>query len=1027
MAARTPYEAMLEEHIVHHLTFTHDYHFHPTADYDRTACLIKEDLIAFLNATQSDEYRSLVANAGSEERAQRSIFERIHAEMRLGGTLNLLRQKEFDAGYNCRFKLVYFQPNSGRSEEHQLLYNENRLSVVRQLRYGVRPENADKEIDLVIFVNGFPVATIELKNKQTNQTHLNAIKQYIRDRKPKGEPLLEFKRCLVHFAVGTEQIYMTTKLDGEKTRFFPFNKTFENKGVESELGDPYRTSYLWEDILTRDSLLDLIQNYINVQEIEHKKYDARTRQLKVEKSEVLIFPRYHQRRAVRKLLDDTYLRGVGHRYLIEHSAGSGKSNTIAWLAFRLASLHNGENRNNAVFDSVLVVTDRRVLDRQLQRNLRQFAPELGELECIDSRKGMTSQNLKKAIENGKKVIVTTLQKFSVICDEIAHYPDRKYAIIIDEAHSSQTGESARDMRKALSLAEAQDFDQRYLSSSETEDAVNLLLEQDDLRDNIDAINHRVSRELKRKTARHNISFYAFTATPKPKTIEIFCEHESGKKEPFDVYSMEDAIKEGFIRDVLENYTSFRRYYKLVRDTNIDDKEYDKKKAVRLLSNYVDIQEAAIERKSRIMIEHFATQTATQIEGQARAMLVTRSRLHAVRYKQTFDRIMQEMRLPYGCLVAFSGSVYDSATDMDYTETSMNQLEGSVDIPDAFKMPQYRILIVADKYQTGFDEPMLHTMFVDKCLGGTASVQTLSRLNRTMAGKTSTMVLDFVNDPEDILEDFQKYYGTNFILEEDETNPNSLYDLKTKVFSYNAFTQDDVDAFASIYFSDTNPNEIYPILYRICDHVKQEFDIDLGTQFRKQCNQFVKLYKFLCQVISFEDVSLEKLYVFLAALVKQLPFDPESLPYEVLQEAQLDSYKIQYMYTKNLQLQSQDTPMEGLHPGTVNGKAEQEMEWLSKIIKTLNETFGLELTAEDKVDLQHLHDRLSNDSELMNFFNPQNARDDVQEHFNEAVDEALLEFISGKLELYNKLSEDKINSLFKSTWFNDLYDRHVRRL
>lgn len=1022
--ARNPNEAMLEEHIVHYLTFTNDYQFHPTAEYDREACLIKQDLIAFLQATQPIEYRSLVANAGSEERAHKSIYERIHAEMRMGGTLNLLRQKEFDAGYNCRFQLVYFQPNSGRSEAHQLLYNENRLSVVRQLRYGVRPENAEKEIDLVIFVNGFPVATIELKNKQTNQTHINAIKQYIRDRKPKGEPLLEFKRCLVHFAVGTEQVFMTTKLDGEKTRFFPFNKSFENR---NEPGNPYRTSYLWEDILTRDSLLDLIQNYINVQEIEQKKYDLRTRQLKIEKSEVLIFPRFHQRRAVRKLLDDTYLRGVGHRYLIEHSAGSGKSNTIAWLAFRLASLHNGENRTNAVFDSVLVVTDRRVLDRQLQRNLRQFAPDLGELECIDSRKGMTSQNLKLAIEQGKKVIITTLQKFSVICDEIAHYPNRNYAIIIDEAHSSQTGDAARDMRKALSLTEAQDFDQRYLPSRETEDAVNLILEEDDKRDNIDAINSRVSLELKRKTARRNISFYAFTATPKSKTIEIFCEHENGQKTPFDVYSMEDAINEGFIRDVLENYTSFRRYYKLVRDTRIDDKEYDKKKAIRLLSNYVDIQEAAIERKSRIMVEHFATQTATQIEGQARAMLVTRSRLHAVRYKRMFDKIMQEMHLPYGCLVAFSGSVYDSDTDMDYTEASMNQLEGNIDIPDAFKMPQYRILIVADKYQTGFDEPMLHTMFVDKCLGGTASVQTLSRLNRTMAGKTSTMVLDFVNDPEDIQEDFQKYYGTNFILEEDETNPNSLYDLKTKVFSYNAFTQDDVDAFAAIYFSDTNPNEIYPILYRICDYVKQEFDTNLGAQFRKQCNQFVKLYKFLCQVISFEDISLEKLYVFLAALVKQLPFDPESLPYEVLQEAQLDSYKVQYMYTKNLQLQSQDTAMEGLRPGAVNGKSELEMEWLSKIIKTLNETFGLDLTPEDRVDLQHLHDRLSNDSELMNFFNSQNARDDVQEHFNEAVDEALLDFINGKLELYNKLSEDKVNSLFKSTWFNDLYDRHVRRL
>lgn len=1017
-------ETLLEEHIVKHLTENDHYHLHTSDEYDRQDCLLKGDLIEFLKATQQKEYNSLVANVGTEERAQRSIFERVQSEMRNGGTLNLLRQKSFDAGYGCQFKLVYFQPNSGRSEAHQLLYIENRITVVRQLRYGVKPENADKSIDLVIFVNGFPVATIELKNKQTGQTHLNAIKQYMRDRNPKGEPLLEFKRCLVHFAVGTEQVFMTTKLNGSSTRFFPFNKSFENL---KEPGDPYRTSYLWEEVLTRDSLLDLIQNYINVQINEEKRYDASARQLKVEKSEALIFPRYHQRRAVKRLVADTFDRGVGHRYLIEHSAGSGKSNTIAWLAFRLASLHNGEQRTNAVFDSVLVVTDRRILDRQLQRNLTQFAPELGEIECIDSRKGMTSQDLKTAIENRKKVIVTTLQKFSVICDEIAHFPDRNYAVIIDEAHSSQTGESARDMRKTLSLSEAQDFDARYLPSRETEDAVNVMLDEDDKNDKIDAINNRVLVELKRKTARHNISFYAFTATPKAKTIEIFCEHEYGSKKPFDVYSMEDAIREGFILDVLENYSSFKRYFKLVRDPKVDDKEYETKKAVRLLTSFVDIQDAAIERKSRIMVEHFASQTAKQIEGQARAMVVTRSRLHAVRFKLMFDKIMQEMRLPYGCLVAFSGTVHDSTTDMDYTETMMNKLGGNIDIPDALKMPQYRILIVADKYQTGFDEPMLHTMFVDKALGGTATVQTLSRLNRTMPGKNSTMVIDFVNDPQDVLEDFQMYYGTNSMLEEDETNPNALYDLKSQISAYNAFSQNDVDEFASVYFSDQDANLVYPVLYRVSDYVKLNFDDDTREKFRKTCSQFVKLYKFLCQVISFEDITLEKLYVFLAALVKQLPFDPETLPYEILNEAQLDSYKLQYQYTTSLKLQSQDSLMEGLKPGAVNCREEEEKEWLSKIIKTLNDTFGIDLSDEDKVDLQHLHDRLLSDEDLMRYFTALNARDDVQEHFNEAVDDALLEFINGKLELYNKLSEDRVNTLFKSTWFNELYDRRVRGL
>ena len=1024
--ANKPDETLLEQHIAEYLIWHNEYQYHPTGDYNKKECLLLPDLFDFLKDTQMETYRSLVANTGSEERAKKSIIERIHSEMRQGGTINLLRQKEFDAGYGCRFKLIYFQPNSGLSPEHQALYEKNRLSIVRQLRYGVTPKNEEDEIDMAIFVNGFPIATLELKNQQTGQTYINAIKQYMRDRSPKGEPLLDFKRCLVHFAVCEEQVYMTTKLDEQKTRFFPFNKTYQNIDVFDEDGnDPYRTSYLWKDVLTRDSLLDLIQNYINIQEIEHKFYNPKTRAIETKTTEALIFPRYHQRRAVKALVADAKERGAGHRYLVEHSAGSGKSNTIAWLAFRLATLHNGEQNEHAVFDSILVVTDRRVLDRQLQNNLRQFAPQIGQLECIDAKKGMTSQNLKLAIEQRKKVIVTTLQKFSVICDEIAHYPDRNYAVIIDEAHSSQTGEAARDMRKALSLVEADEFDRKYLPSTEMEDAVNSLLAEDDKLDNIDAINSRVAIELKRKTSRHNISFFAFTATPKPKTIEIFCEHENGTKKPFDTYSMETAIKEGFIRDVLENYTSFKRYYKLVRSADIPDKEYEKKKAIRLLANYVDIQEAAIERKSRIMLEHFATTTAKEIQGQARAMVVTRSRLHAVRYKRMFDSIMQEMHLPYGCLVAFSGSVHDDETEMDYTETAMNNLGGKVDIPDAFKMPDYRILIVADKYQTGFDEPMLHTMYVDKRLGGTATVQTLSRLNRTMEGKDSTMVIDFVNDPEEVQRDFQVYYGENYMLEEEETNPNSLYDVKSNVLSFNAFSQKDVDDFAAIYFSTETPNKIYPILNRVCDYVSKNFEDDQKELFRKQCNQFVKLYKFLCQVIAFEDIELEKLYVFLAALCKQLPFNPETLPYDVLNEAQLDSYKLQYQYTRDLSLESQDTAMTGMQPGSVTTRGGDDYEWLSNIIKLLNDTFGIDLSPEDKVDLQHLQDRLYKDDQLMSFFNKQNARDDVQEHFNAAVDDALLEFINTKLELYNKLTEDKVNTLFKSTWFNDLYNRKVR--
>ena len=727
---------------VHYGSPKTEYHSLPNTMYNVKLALVPEEIAAFVSTTQPKQWNLLVKRCGTEEKAMMTLAERVSKEIDQHGIIKVLREIEVSTMEGPKFTMMYPRPVNDKTPEHLILYSLNRLGVMRQLHYSLK--DSSLSIDMGIFLNGLPIMTLELKNELTGQCHHNAVKQYMMDRDVKGEKLLEFKRCLVHFAVGTEQVFMTTKLDGDKTYFMPYNKTFANIGVES---DGYRTDYLWKDVLRRDSVIDLVSHYVNLHTEKKKVYDKKTGQLKEEESTALIFPRWHQRRAVKKLLKDITERGAGHNYLIQHSAGSGKSHTITWLAYRLSSLHQHYTDEKALFDSVIVVNDRVALDSQMQRNFKQFEQTAGEVCYIDDK--CTSQDLKTAIEKRRRIIVTTLQKFPVISEEITKYKDRKYAVIIDEAHSSQSGQSARQMRKALSFEEAEAADEAAAAGEG---------------DEVDKLAHRIEADLASTGPHSNISFFAFTATPKPKTIEIFCEREYGTKEPFDLYSMEDAINEGFILNPLENVMSFKRYYKLMRNNDVPDNEHDRKKTMALLGSYVDIHPTAIERKSRIMVEHFASQTAKEIDGEARAMLVTRSRLHAVRYKLEFDRIMQEMRLPYKALVAFSGTVKDG--DIEYTEQSMNNLPGKTSIPDALKLPQYRMLIVANKYQTGFDEPLMHTMFVDKKLGGTSTVQTLSRLNRRCGKKkTSTMVLDFVNDPDDLREDFMRFYGKNYMPEE----------------------------------------------------------------------------------------------------------------------------------------------------------------------------------------------------------------------------------------------------------------------
>lgn len=982
-------ESHFEDDVVKSLISNSGYVQKDTSAYDQTLCLIPEDVIAFVKETQSDAYQKLYKEYGQD--ADRKIVENVAKSINTNRTIKVLREGGIkDRG--VKLQMAFFKPNHNRTPEHLEKYRQNRLTVIRQLKYSTKNENS---LDIGIFVNGIPVLTLELKNALTGQYLSQAIDQYKNDRDPK-EKLFEFQRCFVHFAVSTESVAMTTKLEGKDTYFLPFNKNLIN---ENE--DGFATSFLWEEVLTKDSLLDIIQNFVNLQENEEKYYDKTTGLLEVKKSKVLIFPRYHQRRAVNKMLADVKAKGVGQKYLIQHSAGSGKSNTISWLAHRLSDVYQNPSDSKSLFDTTIVVTDRRVLDKQIQNNIRQFEQTPGAVAYIGETK--TSQDLKDAIESGYRIIVTTLQKFPVISESVSHFSDRSFAVIIDEAHSSQAGESARHLRKALSLEDAEEDD----GEEKTLDEI-------------------IADEIASKGDQKNISFFAFTATPKNKTIELFgTVQPDGRKDAFDLYSMEQAIKENFILDVLKNYMSFKRYYKLVKRSEVDDKEYAKKKTVRLLSNYVDLQDHAIEKKTRIMLEHFVSQTQKEIQGTARAMLVTKSRLHAVRFKRKFDEIMREMHLPYEALVAFSGTVTDGDTGEDYTMSSMNQLEGKISVPEALKLPKYRILIVANMYQTGFDEPLLHTMFVDKKLGGTSSVQTLSRLNRTKKGKDSTMILDFVNDPEKIQQDFQNYYGSNKMELDDQTDENRVYDVLNKIENASIIYKEDLESFADIFFKKGDNKELLqPILNKIVARYN-ELEEEVQDEFKANANDFIRLYRFLSQIITFTDVELEKYYVLLSAVYKKLPFKKSSIPYEVLQDVELDSYKIQHNFTTDLVMDPGENYMKGQTPAGASSPDDEENEFLTKIIKVLNDTFGIDLKEEDKVDFLNMKNNVYHNKDLMTFFNKNNSKANIQDKFNNIIDDELLNMIDNKLNLYNKLTEDKINKEFKRVWFNEIYDRTVR--
>ena len=768
---------------------------------------------------------------------------------------------------------------------------------------------------------------------------------------------------------------MTTRLSGKKTRFLPYNKDIENPVNP----DDHKTSYLWEDILQPDSLLDLIENFVHIREEVEKVYDPENKRIVGEKSEILVFPRYHQLRVVRKLKETVINEGSGHKYLIQHTTGSGKSLSIGWLSHLLTSLFKNPEDTNRIFDSVIVVTDRKVLDKQIQNTIKQLGQTKGVVNPVD----VNSQQLKQFIEDGKHIIVTTIQKFPVISNTIGKLTGRKFAVVIDEVHSSQSGRSANELRKSLSKSSLDEFQE----GEDTED----LTDMDTL----------ILQEMETHGKQPHISRFGFSGTPKNKTLEIFVrKNDVGQFIPFDVYSMKQSISEQFTLDVLDKYTTYKRYFRLNQETS-DDNEVDTRRVKRMLVNWVDIHPHTITEKTQVILDHFRSKTVNKMEGKARGMVVTRSRLHCVKFKLEFDKQMSELGLPYQAIVGSSGKVIDGDSGQEYTESSMNDFPES-ETEQRLKYPENRILIVNNKFQTGFDEPMSHTMFVDKKLSGLQGVQTLSRLNRTMSGKTDTFVLDFVNDPDDIQKSFQPYYQGTILTE--ETDPNHLYTGQQEIDKHYIYHVEIVERFVKTFYDETIPDEkLQGILDTVVESWR-ELDKDDREDFRGNVQSFIRLYGYIVQIVDFQDVELEKVYILLRHLVKKLPRREVHDIRDVTSSIDLEYFRIEKKHETKIELEEVDGEPEPMGGETIGLPPEEVKELLSDIIKVINESYGTNLTEGDKVKLEKIQRRIQENEEFRRVYEGDNTETGKRHIFDRVFEEVKLTLVEEDLEFYNKLSD-----------------------
>lgn len=874
---------------------------YPT-DFDREYMLDLTQLTLFLSETQPKLVDAL--DLYEDGPTRRRFLARLQGEISKKGIIHVLRHG-LDHGVH-QIDLFYGTPSPG-NQLAQERFNKNRFTVTRQLRYS--RDETQRALDLGLFINGLPIATFELKNSLTKQTVADAMQQYKLDRDPR-EKLFEFGRCMVHFALDDHEARMCTHLQGKASWFLPFNKGWNDGAGNPPNPDGLKTAYLWEEILTRKSLTDIIENYAQVISTKDDKTGR--------KKSIQIFPRYHQLDVVRKLLADTQQHGVGKRYLIQHSAGSGKSNSIAWLAHQLIGL---QKEDQEIFDSIIVVTDRRLLDKQIRDTIKQFAQVSATIGAVTG----TSSQLREFIESGKKIIISTIQKFPYILDEIGNEQrGRKFAIIIDEAHSSQGGRNAAAVAMALSTAGIEE------DNETTEDIINRIME---------------SRKLL-----PNASYYAFTATPKNKTLEIFGEPypegEKNKHLPFHSYSMKQAIQEGFILDVLANYTPINSYYKLTKKIE-GDPEFDVKRARKKLRKYVEGHNYAIELKAEIMVDHFHEQVIAlnKIGGQARAMVVTNGIERAIQYYFAINKYLKERKSPYEAIVAFSGEHDYGGTKV--TEASLNGFPSSM-IAEKIVEDPYRFLICADKFQTGYDEPLLHSMYVDKMLVGIKAVQTLSRLNRAHPQKHDVFVLDFQNTVDTIQESFADYYRTTILA--DETDPDKLHDLKSALDAHQIYSQTQIDDFVERYLNGAQRDQLDPILDLCVADYKSELDEDGQVDFKGKAKAFVRTYNFLSLILPYSRADWEKLSIFLNFLIPKLPAPVEQdLSKGILESIDMDSYRVEKQATIKIALPDADAEIDPVPADGGGAKVEPELELLSNILKSFNDQFGnIQWTDTDRI-------------------------------------------------------------------------------
>lgn len=970
--------------------------------FDREQAIFPDLALSFIRATQGKVWEKLEALHGEQTGAR--VLESLCKWLDSHGALATLRH-----GFKCfgkTLRIAFFRPAHGLNPELEARYQANGLGLTRQLHFS--PKN-EKSLDVVLSVNGIPVVTLELKNPLSGQTAANAIHQYRRDRDPRELIFVFAKRTLVHFAVDTEEVHMATRLAGSSTYFLPFNRGFDGGAGNppDRDGRNYKTAYLWEEVLQRDSLLDLLARFLHLN-VEEKTTDDGKKLRK----ESLIFPRYHQLQAVRDMVTAAASEGVGHNYLVEHSAGSGKSNTIAWLAHRLSSLHN--DKDERIFDSVVVITDRVVLDRQLQNTIYQFDHRQGVVQKIDEN----SRQLAEALEMGVPIIITTLQKFPFVSAQLAklneergegsmsHLPTRKYAVIIDEAHSSQSGETATELKGVLGGAELRS---KALEMAKEEGDVDL---------------ERLFRSMAKRGQQPNMSFFAFTATPKHKTLVIFGRNGA----PFHRYTMRQAIEEGFIEDVLKNYVTYKTYFKLIKKA-VDDPSVERKQAAKALARFMRLHPHNIGQKTEVMVEHFQHFSRHKIGGHAKAMVVTGSRMEAVRYKQEFDRYIKDKGYPIKSLVAFSGSVEDDKIpEKQYTEVEMNDGLKERDLPDTLAKPDFRVLLVAEKYQTGFDQPLLHTMYVDKRLAGIQAVQTLSRLNRTHPLKDDTFVLDFVNEPGEIQEAFRQYYEGSVIGEEVE--PEKLYEVKADLDASGIYLQTEIEEFSRIFFAPKrrqSPGD-HKAMNALLDQASARFKQLQDTEeeeaelWRGKLQAFRNLYSFLSQVIPYQDSDLEKLFTYLRHLALKLPKRKSGPAYQFDEEIELDYYRLQKISEGSISLnEGYAKPLDG--PREVgSGMVREEHVSLSRLIDIINQRFGGELNDADQLFFDQIAEAASQNESLQKAAEV-NSLDKFQLVFQQVLESLFIDRMELNEELFTDyMSKPELQQLVTKWLGSQVYDR-----